>query len=458
MKRCPKCNRTFPDDNQKFCTVDGGSLVAGDQPFDPNATIQGSANLLLPVEAPPEKPVSSRPPDFGETIATPSSAPTVVLPKKTGPTGQPTASNLQPPPATMPAQPPPPSTPSAPPTPVQSATLPPPQQAATLPPSQTAPLPQSQTPQPSQPSPSAPLPPSQTAALPPRASAPLPPTQTTLPPVAAAPAKKKSKLPLILGILAILLVLGVGGAVAAFFLVIKPRLEQMNANRGVVVINNVNENTNANTNENTNTNQPTPEPEKTQPEFVAPPDTTKFANATAGLDAKLAEHYLDFSFYYPNAWTPDPKAGKSGSSNFVRVERRLPPDFIQENFAVGWYTSNGTFAQDEAIFPERVEALSKTLESRFPEYRKVSSGPTKVNSLDGYEFRFTSVSKGTEKGDIQIWGRVIFLPTGVAGEQAGATLIMLATSLAPELASVDDVGAKGQMPVILDSFRFAKAP
>ena len=40
MKRCPKCSRAFPDDNQKFCTIDGGLLVAGDKPFDPNATIQ----------------------------------------------------------------------------------------------------------------------------------------------------------------------------------------------------------------------------------------------------------------------------------------------------------------------------------------------------------------------------------------------------------------------------------
>lgn len=464
MKRCPKCNRTFPDDNQKFCTVDGGLLVSADQPFDPNATIQGSANLLLPVEPPPEKPVSSRPPDFSETIATPSSAPTVVLPKKTGPTGQPTASNLQPPPLTTP-----PTSSAQPSAPSQPPSAPLPSQAATLPPSQTAPLPPSQ---PLQPTPSAPLPPTQTAALPPTHTAPLPtPKQAPsapLPqspvaaprPVAAAPPPKKSKLPLVLGILAVLLVLGIGGVVAAFFLVVKPRLAQMNNNRGVVVVENPNGNTNSNTNtnENTNTSQPTPEPEKTQPELVPPPDTTKFANIAAGLDPKLAEHYFDFSFYYPNGWTPDPKAGKTGASNFVRVERRLPPDFMQENFAVGWYTSKGTFADDEAIYPERVEALSKTLATRFPEYRKVSEGPTKVNSLDGYEFRFVSLSKGTEKGDIQIWGRVIFLPTGVAGEQAGATLIMLATSLAPELSSVDDVGAKGQMPVILDSFRFAKAP
>ncbi|MGH9960439.1 MAG: hypothetical protein ACREBC_25515, partial [Pyrinomonadaceae bacterium] len=88
--------------------------------------------------------------------------------------------------------------------------------------------------------------------------------------------------------------------------------------------------------------------------------------------------------------------------------------------------------------------------------RKVTEGPTKINSLDGYEFRFVSLSKGTEKGDIQVWGRVVFVPTGVAGESAGATLIMLATSLAPELSGVEDVGAKGEMPVILESFRFVK--
>ena len=92
----------------------------------------------------------------------------------------------------------------------------------------------------------------------------------------------------------------------------------------------------------------------------------------------------------------------------------------------------------------------------FPEYQKVSEGPTKINSLDGYEFRFTSVSKGTEKGDINLWGRVVFLPTGVEGDQNGATIIMLATSLAPELSGVQDVGEKGQMPVILESFRFGK--
>ena len=386
MKRCPKCSRTFPDDNQRFCTIDGGLLVVADKPFDPNATIQGAAFPAVPTAPPAEQPVSNRPPDLNETIA--ASAPTAVLPRKTDPAGLPTSAGFPPPP-TPPAQ-------------------------------------------------SAPIPPAQRAAV--------------VPPVA----KKKSKLPLILGILAILLVLGIGGVVAAFFLVIKPRLDQMRSEPPVVVRETQPENVNTSNNANTNSETKT-EPEKTESEFVAPPNTTKFTNSQANLDGKLAEHYFDFSFYYPDSWEPDPKAGVAGASNFAKVERRLPPDFTQENFAVGWYTSKGTFAADEETFPQLVEVLGKSLAGNFPGYRKVSEGPTRVNSLDGYEFRFVSVSKGTDKGDIQVWGRVVFLPTGVAGNQSGATLVMLATSLAPELTGVEDVGTRGEMPVILESFRFSKS-
>jgi hypothetical protein len=401
MKRCPKCSRTFPDDNQKFCTIDGGLLVAGEAAFDPNATIQGSANLAVPTAPPPEQPVSNRPPDFGETIA--GAAPTAVLPrnKQTGPTGSPTSANL-------------------------------PQQQPTV---------------------SAPLPKPPQAAPPVRPSAPLP-----APPAAAAAAapKKKSKLPLILGILAILFILGIGAVAAAFFLVIKPQLDKRNGEGPIMVRPTQNENVNTNTNTNSNT-ETKPEPEKTVAEYVAPPDTTKFENSAAALDGKLAEHYFDFSFYYPNSWVTDPKAGVAGSGNFVKVERRLPPDFTQENFAVRWYESKGTFAADLPNFPSQVEAFSAELAKAFPEYHKVSEGPTKVNNLDGYEFRWSGLSKGTAKGDLQLWGRVVFLPTGVEGDKNGAILSMFTTSLAPELSGVEDVGYKGQAPVILDSFRFGSA-
>lgn len=393
MKRCPKCSRTFPDDNQKFCTIDGGLLVA-DQPFDPNATFRASAPLTPPASSPappvtpqpPTQPSGSAQPDFGATIATSSSAPTAVLPKQTGPTGARTIVDQSAPPA-----------PSAP-----------------LPQQPSAPVPQK--------TPSIPIPPPQ--------------------------AKKKSKMPLIIGILLLLLVLGVGAVAAVFFLVIKPRLNEVRP-EPVATTPTKEENTNSKT-------SVAVEPPKTEPEFVAPPNTVKFENSNAALEGKLAEHYFDFSFYYPTEWKVVPKT-PSGAS-FVKVERSLPPDFTQENFAVGWYdNSKGTFAADEAGFAQRVEDLSTRLAKSLPEYRKVSEGPIKVNSLDAYEFRFVSLSKGTEKGDLQLWGRVIFLPRG-EGETTGAILSMLTTSLAPELSGVDDVGEKGELPIVLKSFRFGKKP
>lgn len=380
MKRCPKCSRTYPDDNQKFCTVDGGLLLNADQAFDPNATVQISSPQLGSTPQPPPRDTTRESQDL-PTVVLPSSPPTAPIPKETGPVAPPGGSQ----------------------TPAMQATT----------------------------------------ALPP------PPQSAPSSGVAVAPPAKKSKLPLILGILLLLLILAVGAIVAIFFLVIRPRLKEMQTDRPVVVQRSENANVNQNQSVNSNTSEPA-----TETEYVAPPNTLKFTNSQANLDGKLAEHYLDFSFYYPNTWNMDPKAGVPGASNFAKVERRLPPDFTQENFAVGWYTSKGTFAADEPTFPQLVTLLGSTLSNGFPEYRKVSEGPTKINSLDAYEFRFVAMSRGTEKGDIQLWGRVVFLPAGVSGEQTGATLIMLATSLAPELSGVDDVGTKGEMPVILDSFRF----
>ena len=262
--------------------------------------------------------------------------------------------------------------------------------------------------------------------------------------------KKKSKLPWIIAGVLLFLLLGGGALAGMFFFLVKPRLDQAaerNTNRTV-------ENTNVSTpTPAASVEQPTPAPEEV---YVAPPGTVKFENSNGKLDGALAEHYFDFSFYYPQTWKRDPKSGVAGAVNFVSVDRSLPPDFTQESFAVGWYKSTGTFTGDLPNYPERVQEFSNLLSKSIPDYRKVSEGPTKVNSMQGYEFRWEGLSKGTDRGDLKLWGRVIFLPTGTEGDATGATLTMLTTSLAGELSSVEDVGEQGQMPVILDSFRFGK--
>jgi hypothetical protein len=411
MKSCPKCNRTFPDEGQKFCTFDGGLLIAP-QNFDPNATIRATS---IDLNAASERPTSRDLPDPNATIIENYPA-TVALPRNTGPTTGATASNTSD--ISRPAPPPPP--PVTPPPPPPPAAVEPPQ------PRTTGEVVAPQPPPPvSAPAPSAPLPP--------------------------AVAKKKSKMPYIIAGVLLFLLLSGGALAGLFFFVVKPRLDQMAAERTPV-----------RPVENTNTSTPTPVPSVERPSpspevaFVAPPGTVKFENSNEKLNGKLAEHFFDFSFYYPQNWKRDPKSGVAGASNFVSVDRSLPPDFTQENFAVGWYTSTGTFVGDLPSYPQRAEEYSNSLAKSIPEYKKVSEGPTKVNSMQGYEFRWEGLSKGTDRGDLKLWGRVIFLPTGTEGDTTGATLTMLTTSLAGELNSVEDVGQRGEMPVILDSFRFGK--
>ncbi|MDX6402641.1 MAG: hypothetical protein QOH70_96 [Blastocatellia bacterium] len=428
MKRCPKCSRTYTTDTQKFCTHDGGVLegvnVGGEtvridsSQFDQNAPTKAISSPLVPEAGgfDPFKTIMARP---QETVTE--------GPRDTKDISSPSATS---PPASQP--------PPVPPAGSGQISQPPPQVSPPLPPQQ----------------------PTQrlVGSGPIAASAPLPPApqlaQTPPPQVAAPRARKKSKMPLVLGILALLFLLGGGVLGLGYWFVVRPMLA-----RRVVEVDTALPPSKAPTPNVVATPADTGQTEKTvvaePPAYSAPADAVEFINSKENLDGKLAEHYVDFSFYYPNRWDKDPTAGAAGATNFAKVERRIPPDFTQENFAVGSYVSAGSAEGDRAVFPGVAENLSSQLAKKFPGYRKVSEGVTKVGVYDGYGFRFEGMSKNTAKGDLKLWGRVIFLPPPEGGKD-GVTLLMLATSLAPELKSVDDVGVKGELPMMLESFRFGK--
>lgn len=436
MLQCPKCGRTYETDTQKFCTHDGGRLTSYDRAsaptsYDLNQTVRTD-------QFDPEETVT-RMPDLGKTVA---SAPTSeIRPKETGPAAVPPQPTHQQPthqPAPPPPQQPPPSPREMMPTVAfnQPPPVPPPQQQYYAP--------QQPTQEPvNPPAAQEPYAPSQ------QQYAPAPPQQYQHP-AQSGPARKSSRTPLIVGLVVLVLL---GGLAAWYFLVYKKgdaAAGNANANASANTSSNVNANADANTNANTTANANTSS-------TPVPPgaNETQFINASASLDGKLAENYSDFSFNYPSTWEKDPKAGVAGASNFVKVERRLPPDFTQENFAVSWYESHGTFEADEseAVFQKLIASWKSRLAKNFPEFEALWDGPTTVNGIKGYELRFQSVSRGTEKGDITLWGRVVFVPPGTEGKKNGTQLLMLTTSLAPELTSADDVGVKGELPVILNSFK-----
>jgi hypothetical protein len=433
MKRCPKCNRTYTTDTQKFCTHDGGILVVVYTPQADTIRID-SAELDAPTKAISRELVPDSAEKF-DPYKTTIGQPPPASGKTTKPRGRITQ-DLTP----VEPQPPPPKT-SAPDSGTLRSLPPPPQ--PTQPPPQTGSGPVA-TPAP----PSTPLPQFPGAA-----------EARQVKPLAAAGPKQKSKLLWVLGILAVLLVLGVVLGVVAFIVV--PRvMPGLQARRNALPTPEpsrpaIDQPTPMVATTPTESDTPSSTADSEPPPYTAPADAVQFVNSNDKLDGKLAEHYLDFSFYYPERWQKDPKAGVPGATNFAKVERRLPPDFTQENFAVGWYSSSGSVANDRALFPTLTENLSAQFAKNFPDYHKVSEGETKAGVYDGYEFRFESTSRNTAKGDLKVWGRVIFIPP-VDGGKNGVTLLMLATSLAPELRSIDDVGAKGELPMILESFRLGK--
>lgn len=185
------------------------------------------------------------------------------------------------------------------------------------------------------------------------------------------------------------------------------------------------------------------------------------ANSRSSASQALARDYVDFSFDYPASWELLRHGVKGNVRNFVQVRRVIPGDksdevYPLEDLGVGSFVLNGAPEDAEAQFSEVAEKLSSQLAAGFPNYRKSSQGPTSIGEYRGFQILFTARIDATPKGPITLWGRIVFvLPAGASNR--GVLLQMIATSLAPEFASEQDVGHKGELPIILNSLILASS-
>jgi len=186
-----------------------------------------------------------------------------------------------------------------------------------------------------------------------------------------------------------------------------------------------------------------------------PPETIFFQNSKQNLKGDMLRNFLPFSLYFPNDWQVN--AVKESSKAEVRVKfldisKNTPDGKLSEQMLISYYDSKGTYKDDKAKFSQLVMETNETLKKLIPNYQTLSEGEMVINGWKAYEMKFQGGGT-TENGEKMIvWGRRLFIPASRPGLKSGYEITLLATSLSPDVKSVDDVGVNGELATVLETF------
>ncbi len=186
------------------------------------------------------------------------------------------------------------------------------------------------------------------------------------------------------------------------------------------------------------------------PRSITPPANSQFfENSKLDLKGDLAKNYRGFSMYYPKEWGKN----TTKTNDFIDISSKAVSGSPMEQFLVSYYDSKGTFNADQESFAKLVENSGKSFAQKIPNYRLISQSEKTINGgWRGYEMKFQGEGE-TQKGEkITMWGRRLFIPAARPGVKSGFVITMVATSLSPVVKSADDVGIKGDLGIILETF------
>ncbi|RMG08143.1 MAG: serine/threonine protein kinase [Acidobacteria bacterium] len=169
-----------------------------------------------------------------------------------------------------------------------------------------------------------------------------------------------------------------------------------------------------------------------------------FRNLPENLTEELAKNYRDFSFFYPNDWRIYPN-----KSLFVDVAKKNKDGIPIEQFLVTFYRSKGNLQDDRPTIEKLLNESNEKLAKQLPNYRFISQKEAEFAGMKAYQMNFEATQ--AEK-DLKIFGKRIFLPSR-AENSPGLIITMIATSLSSDIKSAEDVGVKGEMKTIVQTFK-----
>jgi hypothetical protein len=190
--------------------------------------------------------------------------------------------------------------------------------------------------------------------------------------------------------------------------------------------------------------------------IVQPPNTTFYQNSKQDLRGELLRNFVGFSLFYPKTWkvnAPQAGGGANARAKFLDISHETADGRMQEQMLISYFPSKGTFDLDSESFPNMVKETNETLKKILPGYQMVSEGETRVNGgWRAYEVKFQSSGTTASGEKLSVWGRRLFIPAARPGARNGFEITMLATSYAEGLTGVNDIGVKGDLATILETF------
>ena len=186
-----------------------------------------------------------------------------------------------------------------------------------------------------------------------------------------------------------------------------------------------------------------------------PPETVFFQNSKQNLKGDMLRNFLPFSLYFPTDWKVnalDETVKADARGKFLDISKNTSEGKPLEQILISYYDSKGTYKDDKAKFSQLAKETNETLKNLIPSYQTLSEGEITINGWKAYEMKFQGGGT-TENGEKMIvWGRRLFIPASRPGLRSGYELTMLATSLSPDVKSVDDIGVKGELVTVLETF------
>ena len=190
--------------------------------------------------------------------------------------------------------------------------------------------------------------------------------------------------------------------------------------------------------------------------IAQPPNSAFYQNSKENLKGDLLRNFLGFTLYYPKDWKvngPQSGATSAARGKYLDISRATSDGKLKEQMLISYFSSKGTFNEDFEKFPTMVKETNETLKKILPGYQMVSEGEIKLNGdWRAYEMKFQGGGTSDNGEKLVVWGRRLFIPAARPGARNGFEITMLATSLASDVHSVDDVGVKGELATILDTF------